>query len=406
MKPIYLVVTPFFPSPTRWQGAYVLDQVKAISRNSDYEVVVIRPQSSKFDTEEYEVDGIKVHRFSIISTPSYFFNGIFNKENSRRFMNFVKKLGIDSSRIKYVHTHTGPYAVYGLALKKMAPQAKVLVQHHDLDVFNVRNGKWAHWKPNALFRARNCQRLYKDVDLHICISTPVKDNLLAFPQARREEVYQSYLDALKPVANMQSIAPGNIYVLYNGVDTELFKPNEDFRYEENRKTFKIGCIANFNELKDHRSLVEAFKILVEKGYLDMRLSLLGTGEKRAETEDFLKKNNLYDFTEWPVEVTHDKLPQYYRSLDLFVLPSYFEGFGCVYTEAYACGVPFIGVYHQGAAECVAPKEQDKWLVQPKNPEQLAERIERYYNERDMQHLCQPYDINELIKPFLKYIESL
>lgn len=28
----YIVVTPFFPSPNRWQGAYVLDQVKAIKK--------------------------------------------------------------------------------------------------------------------------------------------------------------------------------------------------------------------------------------------------------------------------------------------------------------------------------------------------------------------------------------
>ena len=36
----YLCVTPFFPGPDNWRGSYVLDQVKAIVRYSDYKVVV------------------------------------------------------------------------------------------------------------------------------------------------------------------------------------------------------------------------------------------------------------------------------------------------------------------------------------------------------------------------------
>lgn len=40
---LYLVVTPFFPSPDSWRGAYVYDQVMAIERNSDYKVLVFRP---------------------------------------------------------------------------------------------------------------------------------------------------------------------------------------------------------------------------------------------------------------------------------------------------------------------------------------------------------------------------
>ena len=43
---------------------------------------------------------------------------------------------------------------------------------------------------------------------------------------------------------------------------------------------------------------------------------------------------------------HENLPSFYQSLDLFVLPSYYEAFGCVYAEAYSCGVPFIAVKNQ------------------------------------------------------------
>lgn len=42
-KRYYLCVTPFFPSPGNWRGAYVFDQVKAIERQSDYRVLVFVP---------------------------------------------------------------------------------------------------------------------------------------------------------------------------------------------------------------------------------------------------------------------------------------------------------------------------------------------------------------------------
>ena len=137
----------------------------------------------------------------------------------------------------------------------------------------------------------------------------------------------------------------------------------------------------------------------------MILSLLGSGETKDYCAKFLEEHNLMKYVEWPSEVCHNKLPEYYNTLDLFVLPSVYEGFGCVYTEAYACGVPFMGVYEQGASEIIVPNERYKWLIQPHDYESLASKIENYYNERYEQKLCQPYDINELVQEFLQKIEN-
>lgn len=397
-RPIYICVTPFFPSPTAWQGAYVLDQVKAIARNSNFEVVVFKPTTGRDRQKSYEVDGVTVHLFPTRQTPSYMFNGFFNDYNGRSFIKKVQELGIDLQRVKYVHTHTGPFAIYGLALRKIAPHIKVFVQHHDLDPFTVRNGKFAHWRPNARYRAKNSIHLFNEVDLHICISTPVRDNLLAFPHAREAEIYEPYLRALEPVADLPSITPRAVYILYNGVDTQLFHKPES---PKNDGVFRIGCIANFQDLKDHRTLVEAFNILIQKGYTNMRLSLLGTGPTRPAIEQYIHDHGLTSYVEWPSEVQHEQLPAYYHTLDLFVLPSIFEGFGCVYTEAHACGVPFICCQDQGAAELIAPQDCDKWTVEPRNPILLAERMEEYYRKQSAQVLGQVYDINSLIKKFIQ-----
>lgn len=409
-KKYYICVTPFFPSPERWQGAYILDQVKAIVRNSDYEVIVFKTCPLYDKQSDYIIDGIKVYTIRPLLMPSYILNGLTDKVVGHMFLNTLSNLNIRLSQIAFVHCHTTNHTVFGLAVKQKNSKTKVLVQFHDPDPLTLRNGMWADKLWNKRYRARKSVVVLNQADLLICVSEPVRDALLAFPHPRKYEIYSPAINMLKGVSDIPPVVPKKIYILNNGVDTSIFYPQKKNIGLQNSKRdtnlFRIGCIANFQDLKGHYTLVEAFNILINKGYTNMRLSLLGTGCTRIEIENYIKDHSLSKWIEWPKEVHHEKLPEYYHSLDLFVLPSYFEGFGCVYTEAYACGVPFIGCYHQGIAEYIVPEERDLWLVTPKDSKQLAERIENYYLYRKPQHLCKPYDINILISQFLEYIKSL
>lgn len=406
-KTYYICVTPFFPSPKRWQGAYVLDQVKAIARNSSYEVMVFVGGGNEND--DYAVDGVKVYRYKTREMPSNILNGIFNGYNARSFVKRVLSLGINPEDIVFVHCHVSMRAACGLALKKLNPKIKVLLQHHDLDPFNLRSGvigRNNHF--NIRYRALTAIQLYNKVDLHICISQACRDCLLKFPNPREVEVYEDCKRSLALCSGLPSIHAMNTYVLYNGVDCQLFKKkikNERQAYEKDA-VFRIGCIANFNELKGHITLIKAFEMLIKKGYLNIRLSLLGTGETRPMCEEYLRSRNLMQYVEWPHEVTHDQLTAYYQSLSLFVLPSYFEGFECVFTEVAACGVPFMGCVNQGYSEYIPMEDKNKWLIEPGDFIQLAKNIEAYMKYGYPQKLCKSYDIDELIQGYLSYIAKL
>ena len=405
-KKYYICVTPFFPSPVRWQGAYVLDQVKAIQRNSDYEVVVFKTNPLGLKEDDYEMDGIKVHVIRPFLMPSYILNGLTEGLVGRLFVRKLKTLGINPNLVAFVHCHTANHGAFGFSVKKVNHKAKVMIQFHDLDPYTLRNGKWADKRWNVRYRARKSLSAFNRADMLISISTPVQNNLLAFPKARPQEVYPSYLQRLEQLKDFPNVKPKNTYILYNGVDARVFNTVSSLNIHHDKNKFRIGCIGNFQELKDHITLIKAFNLLHKRGYKNMVLSLLGTGETKETCVKYLEDNNLMQYVEWPKEVSHEHLPEFYHSLDLFVLPSIYEGFGCVYTEAYACGVPFMGVYDQGAAEVIEPNERNKWLIKPHDYVALANLIERYYNERYKQHLCQPYDINELIIEFLKKIEEL
>lgn len=398
----YISVTPFFPGPNNWRGSYVLDQVKAIERHSDYKVVVFATHPLNERVEDYVRDGIQVYSIRPLLMPSYILNGLTEGIVGWLFIRKLRQVGIAPQDVAFVHCHTASHAAFGFGIRKVNSQAKVLIQFHDLDPYTLRNGKWAEKRWNVRYRARKSLSAFERADLLISISTPVQDNLLAFPKARPQEIYPSYLARLEHLKDFPNLKSRKTYVLYNGVDCALFNTNTDGT-DRKDSIFRIGCIGNFQELKDHITLIKAFHILIKKGYTDMRLSLLGTGETKAMCEEYIREHGLEEYVEWPKEVAHDKLPEYYRSLSLFVLPSVYEGFGCVYTEAYACGAPFMGVYDQGAAELIAPEERGKWLIRPHDYDQLAELIERYYNERYEQKLCQAYDINVLINEYMNWL---
>lgn len=401
-KKFYICVTPFFTSPTHWQGAYVLDQVKAIKRLSGYNVVVVKTLTFGEEQPDYVIDGIKVHTIKPLLMPSYILNGLTEKIVGRLFVRNLRHMGISTKDVAVVHCHTANHAAFGFGVKRKNKQAKVLVQFHDLDPYCLRNGKWADKRWNVRYRARKSVEAFNRADMLVSISKPVEDNLLAFPKARKAEIYKSYLDRLDCVNDFPHVRPKATCILNNGVDTSIFFKQD----RKNDGVFRIGCIANFQELKDHITLLKAFDILIGKGYTNMRLSLLGSGETKTMCETYVKEHGLTEYVEWVKEMTHDLLPLYYNSLNIFVLPSIYEGFGCVYTEAYACGVPFIGVKEQGAAECVDPNEADKWLISPHDFVGLADKIEQFYLHPTKQQLCKPYDINVLVADFLNKIEKL
>lgn len=74
------------------------------------------------------------------------------------------------------------------------------------------------------------------------------------------------------------------------------------------------------------------------------------------------------------------LEDFYRTCDIFCLPSVDEGFGMVVFEAIACGCPTLVTKNVGAADIVREGETG-FVVEARSAEALAERIQYAYNNR-------------------------
>ncbi len=395
----YIVITPFFPTDTKFQGPFIYDQVNAIIRNSNFNVVVFKPIN--FTNEslgEYSYDGIKVTSFKTYNLPSYLFNGLMDPLNVRCFLKCLTKSGIEPGSIAVVHSHTASCACYSNALKRIDNNIKTITQYHDLEPFDVLNGRMSSWKFNLNFKVRHILKELNYIDYHVCVSKRCLENLLSFPNPHENDIYKPYINRLKLIKNKNSkLVPKHALILYNGVDLNKFHSKKT----ASRDYFHVGCIGNYVNWKRHDILVRAIKILVDRGVTDIKISLLGNVPHAGFEEVKLLVNqlNLKEYIQFLDSCDHKNLIDFYNSLDLFVLPSVFEGYGCVFTEAHACGVPFITCLKQGISELV--EEPEKWLINPDDAEDLADKINNYKIQRYPQMLTQSIDINILISKFLK-----
>jgi glycosyltransferase involved in cell wall biosynthesis len=112
--------------------------------------------------------------------------------------------------------------------------------------------------------------------------------------------------------------------------------------------------------------------------LPWRLTIAGdltrdsTAAARLQSE--IARHKLTDRIAVLGAVSSGTLGRLYETADLFVLPSYFEGYGMAYSEALAHGLPVIGTTAGAVAETV-PREAGL-LVAPGDPAALAEALRR------------------------------
>ena len=401
----YITITPFFPEPDNFRGPFVYDQVKAIKRSGKYDdVIIFKPKKFNDKRDYYIYGGIKVMLFPTIEMPSYILNGITNGINCSSFKRALKKNSIDVKDIAVVHGHTSSFACYGISLKKLNKNIISIVQHHDPDPFTIRNGRFSSNPINLYIRASINRKLFNKVDYHVSVSKYVEENLLKFPSCFKHETFDSYLKQLKVAQKLKikPINPKNSIVLYNGVDKSKFYRSND-KIATNK--FTIGCIGNFIDWKDQVTLIKAVEYLVNNGNINIKVILIGSGPLLNICKEYVENKDLNKYIFFKQEMDNSLLIDYYNSLDLFVLPSHYEGFGCVFAEAYACGVPFIAVKGQGISELIPEKDSDKWLIDKGDFVSLSNKIEDYINNRYKQELTIDINIDTLVGDFLNKIQK-
>jgi glycosyltransferase involved in cell wall biosynthesis len=135
-------------------------------------------------------------------------------------------------------------------------------------------------------------------------------------------------------------------------------------------TLSLLCVASVTHRKGHAVLVDALAQLKDR---DWRLTCIGSLRQSPATVAELRERIAVLDLEGRVtlsgEVTDAALAGFYDSADLFVLATYFEGYGMALAEALARGLPVVST-RTGAVTRTVPKGAG-FLVPPNDSEALA-----------------------------------
>lgn len=182
-------------------------------------------------------------------------------------------------------------------------------------------------------------------------------------------------EGIRKVLLEEGVCPAQVKTVLSAVDTNKYQPVEDkewFKREfglEN-ETFVMAVLAQLIPRKGHKVLFGALK-KIESNLINHKLLIFGKGpieqELKAQVTE-LGLEKLVQFCGF-----RNDLNRVLPNLDLVVHPAFAEGLGVALLQASASGVPIIASRAGGIPEAVR-NDQNGWLVDPKNIDQLTDKL--------------------------------
>jgi len=202
-------------------------------------------------------------------------------------------------------------------LLKLAKLEKSVVTCYDLIPWIYDNNRSLKWRLNMVG--------LKKADRIITISEFSKNEIIKYLGYREDK----------------------IHIIYPAVDHDHYHERRDkeilkrFNISENDRV--ILYVGSEQPRKNLPSLVKAFSKL-KKMLPNVKLLKIGNPQKRGARGELLKlidTLNLQNDIVFAGYVPERDMPKFYNAADLFVFPSFYEGFGLPPLEAMACGTPVI-----------------------------------------------------------------
>lgn len=183
-------------------------------------------------------------------------------------------------------------------------------------------------------------------------------------------------------------------VVFYGLDNTTVKNKKHPKSKSKSKIYNIGTVARLVPQKNVSLLINAVQILNKTHPAAFHLSILGTGPMKEELRLLAVKLGLADLVDFfPPRLD---VATFYKSLDLFVLPSHYEGFGLVLLEAMSAGVAVIARDVTSIPEVLG--KDHPGLLKTNNPHDLANKIFDFFRDEHYLKECLLYQ-SEQIKNF-------
>lgn len=197
--------------------------------------------------------------------------------------------------------------------------------------------------------------------------------------------------------------PERIVVVSSGVDCSFLDPSKseavDGAYEVRKKlgirsdSIVVGYIGRIVPVKGLKYLVLAMNILKKK-HPNAHLLIVGDGFEKAELQRMAKELGLNAyFAGWAKNVL-----SFYAAIDIFVLPSFFEGLSNSLLEAMAMGKAIIATKVGGNKDIVLDGKNG-FLVPTQNPHAISLKIDKLIESAQLRKTIGQFNRETAVKEF-------
>ena len=344
------------------------------SKGHECHVVTCRvPGTSAYE----EIEQVKIHRVKVPSKGDrYWF----------AFLAIPKVLAV-GKEVNLIHTTTFSSAFPAWLISKLVRKKCIITVHE------VWGSLWKSLAGMNWFSARLHQLLEKVVvtlpfDRYVCPSNHTCDRLISCGVSQEKSA-----------------------VVHSGVDYELFDPSKAGG-QKIREKLRLGngfiymYYGRPGTSKGLEYLVSAIPVISER--IPGSRLLLILGKKPKNRYEAIRKMimdlNVERETILLDPVPRNELPEYIAASDCVVVPSLTEGFGLTAVEACAMEKPVVASNVASLPEVVSGKYV---LVEPKDPEAIAEGVEKVYKGEVEYSPPKVFSCDECVREYLKvYSEVL
>ena len=312
-------------------------------------------------------------------------------EKSKIKIKYMIKLAsiVKENNISIIHCQEPTGVVFSFIAKIRNPRTKVLETVHDIG-------------ESKLYSKLNLKIADLICDKYIAISDSVRDEVIG-----------------------RGIRNDRIEVINNAINTKEFKlteSNNEYLFMANNKSENtmdlrlcIGNVARFYpEKKGQYILVKAIEILINK-YPSIHCSLAG-GIYRGQEENWnkLKEYIINHRLESHISLCGNvtNIPDFLSGIGIFVLPSFYEGFGISLIEAMSMGIPCVASNIDGPREIIRDSSLGI-LAKPGSERDFAEKIDyvicnydSFDRNKISEYVFENYDIGQMVDKHIRLFETI
>ncbi len=175
------------------------------------------------------------------------------------------------------------------------------------------------------------------------------------------------------IRRYDAVTSSRIHLLPNGVSLAALEVPESREQAKNRlgvSGFCLGAVGRLEGQKGHAYLLQALPAVLDE-VPETTVLLAGDGRLRPELEKQARDLGLADRVKFLG--TRRDMPLIYRALDVFVLPSRWEGLPLALLEAMAAGLPVVASAVGGVKGVIRDGVNGR-LVPPGDPQALAAAV--------------------------------